>query len=212
MEKDEISKYKTKNFKKELEKLDKIYSKKQDRIMILFAIIAAHIFILPNDILDKFPFLVPYTEFMKETFSMVYQISIRVTDFSQSGTLWASNMMIIVIFFILLHCYNDYKMPYCSEIEKIDNLLGMILATIVAFLFAKLIIDRVSVGNIFDTQLRGEPNPNAINNKFRLFFKAGVFYLCIFFFVSSFIIGITRIIKMTLKRIKLKFKGLNNEK
>lgn len=149
---------------------------------------------------------------MKETFPMVYQISIRVTNFPQSGALWAANMMVLTIIFIALFLYIAYKQPLNPEFKKDNNPLVMMAVILFIFFFIKYFIDRVSVGNIFGTQLRGEPNLNAINNKFGLFFKVGIFYFCIFFFVSSFIIGITRIIKMTLKRIKLKFKGLDNEK
>ena len=64
------------------------------------------------------------------------------------------------------------------------------------------------MGNIFDTQLRGDPNPNAINNKFGLFFKAGLFYMT----VSVFLGGIMSYILIIFKKIKQKIKGLDNEK
>ena len=212
MEKDEISKYKTKNFKKELEKLDKIYSKKQDRIMILFAMITAHIFILPNDILDKFTFLVPYTEFMKETFSMVYQISIRVTNFPQSGALWAANMMVFTILFMIPTGYTTYIRQYEYIFMNYKQLFIRSLLMVFITIFFLFCIDSLSRGNIFDTQLRGAPNLNAINNKFGLFFKAGIFYFALMVGISSLIANVVRIAYVVLKKINLKFKILSNEK
>lgn len=201
MEKDET-------IKKKRSKIDNI----MPTMSIVFMLLATHIFILPNDILDKLPFLISYTEFMKETFPMVYQISIRVTNFPQSGALWAANMMVLTIIFIVLFLYIAYQQPLNPEFKKDNNPLVMMVVILFIFFFIKYFIDRVSIGSIFDTQLRGEPNPNAINNKFGLFFKAGMFYLFFFLFISAFIGNVAIFISMIFKKIKLKFKGLDNEK
>lgn len=180
--------------------------------MILFAMITAHIFILPNDILDKFTFLVPYTEFMKETFSMVYQISIRVTNFPQSGALWAANMMVFTILFMIPTGYTTYIRQYEYIFMNYKQLFIRSLLMVFITIFFLFCIDSLSRGNIFDTQLRGEPNLNAINNKFGLFFKAGIFYFALMVGISSLIANVVRIAHVILKKINLKFKVLSNEK
>lgn len=177
-------------------------------IYITFMFLAAHIFILPNDILDKFPSLVSYTEFMKETFPVVYQISIRVTNFPQSGTLWAANMVALTTIFIPIFGCDTYLRIQISGFLKNINLITLILLVAFCIIFIFVILESLSMGNIFDTQLRGDPNPNSINNKFGLFFKAGLFYMT----VSVFLGGIMSYILIIFKKIKQKIKGLDNEK
>ena len=157
---------------------DKLFSLK---ILLLYVVFASHIFILPNDILDKFPFLNSYVEFMKENFEIIKQISIRTTNFQQAGTLWGANMLIICCVFCVPLAYDFFVSAKCNSNFLLDSIRQEKLFFLSCYIIILLLIEYkfCSVafsGDLFDTQIRLGKNTEAINSKFGLFFKGGALY------------------------------------
>ena len=81
--------------------------KMQIKIILLFLLVGLHIFLIPNDILDKFPFLASYTEFVANYVPFVKTISLQIKSIPQIATFYASNMAILSLFiFFPLFFYN----------------------------------------------------------------------------------------------------------
>lgn len=173
----------------------------------LYLIFALHIFILPNDILDKFSFLVPYIEFMKDNFAFIYQISLRISSIPQSGILYASNMVFVAIIFFIYSIPVVYlKMKYDNThiIIKIreEKILIMIFYASICYIFIRYGLVSFNNGELFDTNLRSSPSSDNINFRFGLFFRVSLFYWAFPYFYANFIITIILIMKTLYKKIK----------
>lgn len=80
--------------------------KMQIKIILLFLLVGLHIFLIPNDILDKFPFLASYTDFMVAHIPFV-KATAEIKQIPQIATFYASNMAILSLFiFFPLFLYN----------------------------------------------------------------------------------------------------------
>lgn len=173
----------------------------------LYLVFALHIFILPNDILDKFPFLVPYTEFMKDSFAFIYQISLRISSIPQSGILYASNMVFVATVFFIYSIPMVYlRMKYDDDsiIIKIreEKILVMIFYASICYIFVRYGLINFNNGGLFDTNLRNSPSSDNINFKFGLFFRVSLFYWAFSYFTASFIIVAMLTTKTLYKKIK----------
>lgn len=175
----------------------------------VYTLFALHIFILPSDILDKFTFLSQYAEFMKNNFEIVKQISIRTTNFPQSGLLYASNMVVVCVLFFILFVYlslsslkiNDLDNFAVNNIRK-ENLFTIFVMAIIGYIFTIYGICKINSGALFDTSLRQLGKSNTINSHFGLFFKAYILYLFIAVFGAGCVVNTFYTIKISYKKFK----------
>ncbi|MDA3059366.1 hypothetical protein OFN97_04985 [Campylobacter sp. VBCF_05 NA6] len=177
------------------------------KVIFVYLLIASHIFILPNDILDRLPFLNSYVEFMKEHFEIIKQIEIRTTKFPQSGALWGVNMIMVAPIFITCFVYSfllstQNNSNFLLDSIRQDKILIVLFSTFILWLVTYKFCTTAFSGDLFDTQIRLGKNPNAINSKFGLFFKGGALYLFVFFWIGLSLTYLCITTKIIFKKIK----------
>ncbi|MDA3054697.1 MULTISPECIES: hypothetical protein [unclassified Campylobacter] len=171
-------------------------------IWVSYTILALHIFVLPHDVLDKVPFLAPYTEFMKYNLPFIRQISLRISNLPQVGILYASNMIILAVLYAIPilktgYPYSKYSNSWACNSIKNEKFFNILFICIVTFCVASYILYTMNSGEIFDTNLHGAPNSDNINSKIGLFVR-----LYILFF------GLVLIYTIFLRTLFLEFKIL----
>lgn len=177
-------------------------------IVIVFIILSLHVFIIPSDILTKFPLFKTYTDFMISNFSVMKQIAVRTTDIPQIGLFYSSNMILLSFVLFILSIYFsffDYIKRYNGfgwfdyKVKKIttpspNDIFKVVFLIFIVYLFTLLAINKIFDGSLFDTMLRGEDNINFINSKLGLFYKVSLFFFSLALLIGCIISMIIHLI------------------